>query len=573
MLARSVRAAVAALVVLSFVALLASPALAQDAPPDGGAGDGGEPTGPVEADAAARAKLIADLGEIVRYLGELDADIKAKRTKLEAAESDDEKAQLQEELDRLRAQRASLDRDFSRIASGVVLAGSDEASQKLDWQAEVTELITPLVRELKSMTERPRKIERLKRELEASEQLVPALERGIANVAAALAAEPAPELRGPLEALEHDLTTRRDRVQQAMTVAKLQLEELTKDDQSFVDSAREVLRMFFRSRGRNLLLALAAFSVVFVVLRLLHRLIYRYSPIHNVEARPFYIRLIDVAYHLITALGATAALMAVFYVSGDWLLLSLVIIFFAGLAWGARHGLPLFWEQIKMVLNLGAVREGERIIYAGVPWRVARLNFYTRLENPVLESHIDLPVKHLFEMVSRACVKDEPWFPTRPDDWVLLGDGNVGQVVSQTHEVVRLRLVGGHVKTYPTADFLGLAPVDLSRGFGVFSTFGIDYEHQAVCTTEVPEKLKAHIAAGLAHHGDALLQLKVEFKTAGASSLDYLIQANFAGKAAVSYGSISREIQRLAVDACNDNGWGIPFQQVTIHRAEPVGAA
>ncbi len=135
--------------------------------------------------------------------------------------------------------------------------------------------------------------------------------------------------------------------------------------------------------------------------------------------------------------------------------------------------------------------------------------------------------------------------------------------------MVVLRL-GGATKTYPTADYLSLSPQNLSHGFRVTSTFGIDYAHQAECTTSIPDIFtKALTTAFLKEFGrDAVRSIKAEFASASASSLDYEILADFDGSVAQKYNPIKRRIQSVCVDVCNENGWNIPFTQITVHQAE-----
>ena len=68
-----------------------------------------------------------------------------------------------------------------------------------------------------------------------------------------------------------------------------------------------------------------------------------------------------------------------------------------------------------------------------------------------------------------------------------------------------------------------------------------------------------------ADYSEGLINLKVEFKEAGASSLDLAILADFSGDVAKDYMTLSRFLQRLAVDACNTHHWVIPFTQITVH--------
>jgi hypothetical protein len=41
--------------------------------------------------------------------------------------------------------------------------------------------------------------------------------------------------------------------------------------------------------------------------------------------------------------------------------------------------LPSFIREVMLLLNIGAVREGERVVYNGIPWLVKTLNLYQYL--------------------------------------------------------------------------------------------------------------------------------------------------------------------------------------------------
>jgi hypothetical protein len=258
-------------------------------------------------------------------------------------------------------------------------------------------------------------------------------------------------------------------------------------------------------------------------------------------------------------------------VRGDLLLLSLTIIALVMLALGAWRFLPGYILEARLLLNVGAAREGERVIYNGLPFRVASLNLYSELRNPELEGSIRLPLSALAQLTSRPRA-DEKWFPCSSGDYLLLPDGSFAQVLQQTVETVRLSVVGSMLQ-YSSADFLQLDVRNLSRqGFGVAEVFGIDYQHQKISLDQVPERFRSSLNAAFesAGLGDDLKDLLVDFKEAGTNSLDYIIYATMHGSCAGSYFKISRLIQQTCVDVCNHEGWGIPFTQVTIHQAETV---
>ena len=59
--------------------------------------------------------------------------------------------------------------------------------------------------------------------------------------------------------------------------------------------------------------------------------------------------------------------------------------------------------------------------------------------------------------------------------------------------------------------------------------------------------------------------IRVEFKEAGASSLDMAVLAEFKGRAESQFWVLERAIQRICTDVCTRHQWVIPFQQVTVH--------
>ena len=48
------------------------------------------------------------------------------------------------------------------------------------------------------------------------------------------------------------------------------------------------------------------------------------------------------------------------------------------------------------------------------------------------------------------------------------------------------------------------------------------------------------------------------------------VPASLRGAAARDYDRLQRAISRVLVDTCNEQGWVIPFTQVTLHQAVPT---
>jgi small-conductance mechanosensitive channel len=143
-------------------------------------------------------------------------------------------------------------------------------------------------------------------------------------------------------------------------------------------------------------------------------------------------------------------------------------------------------------------------------------------------------------------------------------------VIKQTIELVEVAVVDSIMQIH-TPDFIEQNVRNLTReGFGIACTFGIDYQHQSICLTTVPELLKAGITERFEQAGmkEDIMDVLVEFNAAGASSLDYRIYMILRGSAASAYYRAQRMVQQACVDTCNREGWVIPFTQITVHSGD-----
>ena len=326
---------------------------------------------------------------------------------------------------------------------------------------------------------------------------------------------------------------------------------------------------FFRNRGLNLLLAISAFGAVLVAMGLIARLAGWVQKRQGIP-RSFATRLASLLFTVATTIAAFLAMLAVFNIMNDWLLLGIASIFALATAWIGLKMLPGIVEQITLLLNLGAVQEGERLMFAGVPWRVSRLDLYTDLENPALEGGtFTLPVRELVGLHSRPAAQGEAWFPTRKGDWIQFGDAHIGRVLSQTPELVQVEETGGSVVTFETSAFLAEAPRNLSTGYRLRHEIGLDYSLQPDAPDLIPDTLGEFVEKGLRDllGEEGVTNVDVDLLRADDSSLVFEVEACIPGFHANRYEDVEREIPRLVVLACNKHGWAIPFPQMVVHRA------
>lgn len=526
------------------------------------------PLEPLADPATAGQNTLQSLEALQRALVMKEAEAVSLQTQLTAATDDLQREDVRRRLQEVRAAIEEQRRQFDGFAADVDLNPfSPQKSTKFDWQEQVGKLLEPILAEFENATAESRVIGQLRVQLGDVRKRRDLAAQAVENLGILLAQPASPELRARLDARRENWKRILEETGNEFSALDLQLQSRLAARQSVLDQTTGYAKNFFKTRGLNLLLGIAAFCAVFFGFRLGGYAVRKLR--RRGTEKKFSSRLTALLFHVFSVLGGLVALMLVFNVAGDWFLLGIVIIFLFGVGWASIKTLPQQIETIKLMLNVGAVREGEFLVYEGTSYRVDSLGLAAHLDNPRLDGGTRLlPVKYLVGMTSRPVGGHETLFPCEKGDWVALADGQTGQVVSQTPASVQLAVPGGERIVYPTPAFLGLHPQNRSAGFRVESTFGLDYRHQAIATTEIPSKMKAKLQTELPAlvGAENVLDIQVFFSCANSSSLDFAIWVDLTGAAAPRAGRIPGAIQRILVDACNANGWTIPFPQLTVHQ-------
>jgi small-conductance mechanosensitive channel/predicted nucleic acid-binding Zn-ribbon protein len=521
-----------------------------------------------------RAQAVRKLLAIKEALEDKRARVRDLLEQLASADEMD-KAKINEQIADLRETIDALTKSFESIAvSGASLRDqADAESTNLDLRDELAQIAKPILDSLKDATEKPRRLEELRRTIALQEQQLEVIRTAIESISDYRQYELPATVNDGLAELFTDWQERGGDIERSLEITRHELRNLETEDFKVFETLGLIVQEFILGRGLTLLLALIVAIAVWFTMRLLRRLASTGRQPAQSTNRAARMRLLLYGYHLLTILLITLAVLSVFYVRGDLLLLSLTMIALVMLSLGAWRFLPGYIMEARLLLNAGAAREGERVIYNGLPFRIVSLNLNSHLRNPELQGVIRLPLAELAHLISRPATEDE-WFPCSAGDYLLLPDGSFGQVLQQTVELVHIKVIGSIVQ-YRSADFLQLNVRNLSReGFGVMIIFGIDYQHQEISLERVPTRFEEGLVTAFeqADFGKDLQDLQVSFNEASASSLDYLIYATMDGRSAGSYFAIRRLIQQTCVDICNREGWVIPFAQLTVHQAETMPA-
>lgn len=538
------------------LAAMVAPTRAQDPP---------EPTtiAAQDGDAALRA--------VIESLAANAARAQELNERLSNASTPEARASIAQDLAIAESRRVELELNLDSLASGIDSRTiSGEATPKRTLLDQLEALLRPAIQRLEEATAEPRRLEELNALAVEHEERAELFQRGLARMRQRVEnLEPDDEIRGPIAARAEEWQRRLADERRRASIARGQFRNLDSSRRPFVETARAGLEEFFVGRGLNLLLAALVLALVFLGARAVYLPVER-TLLQRHGERPFYLRVLSAIVHVLAGGLAVTGALVVLWIRGDWLLLGIAIFIVLGTAFVGRQAIPRYFAEIRLLLNLGTVRERERLVYQGIPWLVETLSVRSRLVNPALAGGVlRLPLGRLAGMQSRAASLEEPYFPCRAGDYVVLADGTRGEIAMQTPEQVCVELLGGARKTYPTAAFLLENPANFAHGFLIEVSFGIDYGHQTIATEEIPRAMESALHTALATMVGAggIVTLEVEFRAAASSSLDLMVTAAFTGAVAPRSLTVERRIHRVMVEECSRRGWVIPFPQVRIHRS------
>ncbi|MGK0154737.1 MAG: hypothetical protein ACI9SE_001690 [Neolewinella sp.] len=507
--------------------------------------------------------LLESTAEALRSVAGVLKDTRLERAAALAANDQNKAKELDLEIRQQRLEFASL------VTSIDVKKFEDPTAVKFNLQEELVETVRPIVSVVKDWTEAPREAQQVTDELESARSRRVTAEQASARVTNAIAEFKVDGSPGSLLAAaeaQRELTEHWQPLLRSLGSKILVLGEKQRIQNESKTTIWQTLTTKFdegvQDSGISILWCLGVFLLTFFAMRLLSNLI-----VTRKRKRGFAARLVTILMRILTVVVAVVAILITAYARGEFVIFTIGILFVVAIGWVMTKQAPQYLEEIRMLLNVGSVREGERILVDGLPYRVESLRFYTKLRNPALKGGtLRMPIGQLIGQRSRLGAADEPWFPCEQGDIVMLGD-SLGYIEMQTPEVVIYVKRNDAPQTIPTTDFLAMNPRNLSHGFEIAVTFGIDYSHQELALQRVPAAFHEAVVAALEADvdGDAMRSIRVELKTAGASSLDFVVLVGLEGKAAMRYKAIQRRINQALVAACTEHGFGIPFPQLQVH--------
>ncbi|SCY90126.1 hypothetical protein [Desulfoluna spongiiphila] len=516
-------------------------------------------------------RKVDQLSRLLVTIEQVKREVAEAQSALASPEALGKEDRYRARITRLTARLTALEEGFEQLATGVEKSATPPggAVSSFEWNTELKELLAPLIMEIKDMTSRPREIQGLRSTLEGYDEELSRISKAMENIAV-LQASPglSPALALQLDTLSSKWQHREQELTSLKGLAELKLEEKEANKRTLSGSFQDVTRLFFKSRGRNLLMALVVLFGTLFAMGKLRSVIETRSRLYG-KAQTVYARIFDLSYMLVTITTALLLTMGSLYLVSDWVLLSILLILVFGLVWTSKEAIPKVWGQVRMLLNLGAVREGERLLYQGVPYKVTSINLYSELENQALQGGLlRLPLKDLFDLRSRPWHPDEPWFPTQIGDWVLLADTTHAEVTVQSPDVVDLRLLGGATRRIPPAEFLALSPTNLSHGFRLEARFRLDPCHRNEAATTIPSALEKSLTDRFTKTHWAPEALTVQYRRTLPSFLEISVLADFPGPCAKDHPLIAMALEQHCLETAAEMAWDLPTHRMAVQMVQ-----
>ncbi len=480
----------------------------------------------------------------------------------------EEKKLLKREIEALERKVTFEEYQFVEVATGVFIERGElpRTDSKKDLTKQIKEILMPLLEGLRRISERPRKIELYKSQIELFKKTIGVREKAIKKIEKLIQSKKYEGLKESLNVSREMLVKEKRNLEFDLTLAERSLRKIEGKKSSFINEAGEALTEFLGTKGKNLFLSISVLFIFFYSFMICRN---RLFALLHLSDRFLFLKKTFMALYGVIAFTVSlfASLLCLYYLN-DWLLVTIACIFIFGILWSLKQVAPELLDEARLILNLGTVREGERVYYKGVPWKVDSLNFLCTLTNSSLEGgSILVRAKDMMNHQSRPMATGEEMFPTEKGHWILLKDGSFGEIILQTPDQVLLRTLGGSQIYYQTPQFLSLFPENLSHGYFIEVTLRLDYQLQKRVLELLPffkQGFDEGLNSSEIFKGN-IKKLMVEFKAQGEHAFELWIRVDAEGTMASNRFALERLIHKTFIELCNEKEITIPLEQLKIH--------
>ena len=482
--------------------------------------------------------------------------------------STEEQKSLKKEVDVLGRKISLEDYQFIEVATGIFIERGElpNFESKKDLSKQIKEILMPLLEGLRRISERPRKIELYKSQIELYKKTILTREKALIKIEELIKKDEYRGLKRSLTSSKEMLLKEKRNLEFDLTLAERSLRKIEGKKSSFINEAGNVLTEFIGTKGKNFFLSISVLFIFFYSFMICRN---RLFELFDLSDRFLFLKKTFMALYggIAITVSLFASLLCLYFLN-DWLLVTIACIFIFGILWSLKQVAPELLDEARLILNLGTVREGERVFYKGVPWKVDSLNFLCSLTNDSLEGgSILVRAKDMMNHQSRPMAKNEALFPTKKGHWITLKDGSFGEIILQTPDQVLLKTLGGSQIYYQTPQFLSLFPENLSHGYFIEVTLRLDYQLQKKVLellTFFKQGFDESLNSSDIFQGH-IKKLMVEFKAQGEHAFELWIRVDADGVMAPYRFALERLIHKTFIELCNEKEITIPLEQLKIH--------
>ena len=521
--------------------------------------------------------------QLIRSLLSLNETLEGRKTRLnelitqlENTNEDTERPALEAEVGVLAKEIIQAGDEIEIVVLGLqareyVEIGKEQSEgETFDLGTEIGQIFQPLIVSLERATEPSRRMEEL-RQLSNRTKRKQEVAQSTLNSIAQFQQDGTEYPKALQDRLNNYTTLWTTRLQEAVDLGNAldeQLEAANRAKGSTFTEFAEDFGDFVLNRGASLLLALGLGIGFLILCQLLRVALANFYRTRRTGVLSAPIRIIGMVISMIGVIGALMIAITVFNIRHDWLMLAMSLLLALAISWSFVRALPTLMEETRVLLNLGSVREGERTIVNGIPYRIDRLSMYSKLVNPALNGgSLIFPVREMINMHSRPVVEGEAWFPTDIGDWIVRG-GKHYEVINQTPEHVIIRRPGGSEDFIPVQDFVSTLFESLSEGYRKTHIIGLSYKHLTLANSEIPIAISKAVHKRVAERigAENILGIETRLVELSSSSLDFKVLIDIAPGQGPHWDRIQSDISNGTIDACLEQGWEIPFPQLVVHK-------
>lgn len=512
--------------------------------------------------------------------GNLD-NVNAKRERvledLDRTEDAEHKENLEVTLAQLDQQKRNFERMFEKTALGGlevelydVADNEEEEILHYDWQKELIKIVQPVFSSLQNLTESQRKRDFIRTTRAELEQNLHSIDEALLHLEEIDKSQLSESSLGQLNKIHNSWEIKRSYYANQLELINLQYREIEKEG-SLSERVIQGVWSFLTNEGRILLFSLGTFfGLLYLFSWILRKIVARHEKkvqsLPHVKKTTLAWRVILLLYEIFSFIIAFAALLVILHSSGDMVLFGFAILIILAMIISLRNSIPAYFRRLRTFLNMGLAREGERVIYQGIPWEIEHINLYSVfLLNPLLDNgRIRLTIDCLENMVSRDVPHDEAYYPTVVGDTVLI-DSTYAKVVRQTPETVYLDSYGTAFE-YGTEEFAARKPMNLTTGYIASTQFVIDRSHYSDDIDDMILKLKEVVEEQLAKDSDCQLlsnAVYTNFREINLyGDLVFGMSISMGANAEGYYYAIPRLLQRSGVVAAKRYNWKLPDKSI-----------